>query len=205
MVKPDAIHNPAANRKGSIILIAVMILAILTVIALISSESMVTENFIIRNEAIYHQNLNMAEAATMEGLQRFMQIAPDNSDIVDVKATNLPWINDIHSSMAAIDWYAVNSSQRILDAANSIPISTAKNLADRGEAASGNLRCAFVGWETVALPGGGSESLGVGANKPVWREGRLLSEYESFGGGGADHGYGMVRMEIGIKRRIVIN
>jgi hypothetical protein len=197
-------HNPLANQDGSIIIIALMVLVIMTVIGLMSSDTVVVENFIIRNQAIYKQNMNMVDAAMMEAFQRFMQIPPDSPNIVDVDGSALPWVNDMHDAWAAVNWYTINSSARLLDATNSLAINTAANLADRGENAAGNLRAAFVGWETVPLPEGGSESLGVGSNEPVWRAGRILSEYVSLGGG-ADHGYGMLRMEIGLKRRIVLN
>lgn len=200
---PD--HNPVNNQDGSIILVAMMVLVIMTVIGLMSSSTVVTENFIIRNEAIHRQNMNMVEAAMMEQLQQFMQLQPNNPNIVDVNTSGLAWINNIKDAWAANTWYAGDSSARILDVANSIDINTSQNLADRGEAAAGNLRAAFVGWDIVQLPEGGSESLGVGANKAVWRRGRLLAEYVSRNAGGEDHGYGMLRMEIGVKRRIVIN
>lgn len=37
----------------------------------------------------------MVEAALMEGLQRFMQLLPDNPNIVNVDASALPWINNM--------------------------------------------------------------------------------------------------------------
>lgn len=204
---PPVIHSartPFLNQNGSIILIALMVLVIMTVIGLMSSRTVVTENFIIRNQGIYKQNVNMVEAAIMETLQRFMQLEPDDANIVNVNASALTWINDINDSWAATDWYT-ETSALILNAANSMTIVTPADLIQRGEAATGNLRTAFVGWEIVALPGGGSESLGIGSNDPVWREGRLIGEYASRTVGGTDHGYGMLRMEIGVKRRIVIN
>ncbi|MCU0599125.1 MAG: pilus assembly PilX N-terminal domain-containing protein [Desulfobacterales bacterium] len=200
-----SVRNPLANENGSIIIVALMVLVIMTVIGLLSADTVQVENFIIRNQAIYKQNMSMADAAMMEAFQRFMQIPPDSPNIVDVDGSALAWVNDMHDPWAAVDWYNVDTSARLLDATNSLAINTAANLADRGENAAGNLRAAFVGWETVPLPGGGSESLGVGSNEPVWRAGRIMSEYVSLGGGGADHGYGMMRMEIGIKRRIVLN
>lgn len=206
--KPSISANPGfprSNQEGSIIIIALMALVIMTVIGLISSQTVVTENFIIRNQGIYKQNINMVEAALMEGLQLFMEIEADNPDIVDVNTSGLAWINNMGNAWAATDWYARDSSDRILDAGNSLAVNTPQPLADRGEAGSGNLRYAFVGWGIVTLPGGGSESLAVGSNDPVWRQGRLISEYVSRTGGGADHGYGLLRMEIGVRRKIVLN
>ena len=211
-----AVHrarNPIMNQNGSLILIAMMVLVIMTVIGLMSSRTVVTENYIIRNQGIYKQNVNMVESALMEGLQRFMQLAPDDQDIVDVNGSGLAWVNNMDDTWAAVDWYAQNSSALILNAGNSMDFTVitadrsaiAQDLTNRGEAATGNLRVAFVGWDIVTVPGGGSESLGVGSNDPVWREGRIIGEYASRTAGGADHGYGMLRMEIGVKRRIVIN
>lgn len=199
---PDFSHG---NQEGSIIIIALMALVIMTVIGLMSSQTVVTENFIIRNQGIYKQNINMVEAALMEGLQLFMELEADDPDIVDVNTSGLAWINNMGDAWAAFDWYTQDSSDRILDAGNSLAINTPQILGDRGEAAAGNLRTAFVGWGIVTLPGGGSESLAVGSNDPVWRQGRLMSEYVSRTGGGADHGYGLLRMEIGVRRKIILN
>jgi len=199
------VPNHAENEHGSAIIIALMLLVTMTVIALMASETVVTENFIIRNEAIYRQNINMVEAALMEGFQLFMQRLPDDPDIVDVNNSILPWVNSKDDNWAANTWYAPDSATRILTAANALDITTSQTLTDRGETVAGNLRASFIGWEMVPLPGGGSESLAVGANIPVWRRGRIVAEYVSRDGGGADNGYGMLRMETGLKRRIVIN
>ena len=189
------------NQEGSVMFIALMVLVIMTVVGLMMAQTTVTENFIVRNQGIYKQNIYMAEAALMEGLQRFMQLNADDDDIVDVNNSTETWINSTHTADFNTNgtglWYAPDSSVRILDAGNSIPITTSQTLADRGEA--GNLRTGFVGWLPVIMPGGGSESLAVGANKPVWRQGRLLAEYVSNAGGG------MMRMEIGVRRKIVLN
>lgn len=197
-------RNPVSNQNGSIILIAMMVLVIMTVIGLMSSQTVVTENLIIRNQGIYKKNVNMVEAAIMESLQRFMQLDPDDQDMVNVNASSYAWVNNMNDAWAAVDWYTPDTSALILNAGNSMAIATPADLVLREEAATGNLRTAFVGWDVVALPGGGSESLGIGSNDPVWREGRIIGEYASRAGG-ADHGFGMLRMEIGVKRRIVIN
>jgi len=203
--KLPSIQHPASNQDGSIIILALMVLVIMTVISLISSSTLVTENFILRNQGIYKQNINMAEAALMEGLQLFMQQPPDSNNIVDVNTSGLAWVNNMNDTWAATDWYAIDSSARILDGTNSMAIATPQNLADRGEAGAGNLRTGFVGWAIVPLPGGGSESLDAASGEPVWRQGRLISEYVSRDAGGIDNGNGMLRMEIGVKRRIVLN
>ena len=185
------------------ILVALMALVIMTVIGLISSNTVVTENFIIRNQGIYKSNVNMLEAAIMEGLQLFMQIPVDNQNLVDVNASANDFLNDINANWAAVNWYASNSSARILNPAAALDITTPQALIDRGEAGGGNLLVAFVGWETISLPGGGSVSLLTGASvPPVIKKGRIIGEYISRNAGGADNGYGMLRMEIGVLRYV---
>jgi hypothetical protein len=193
------------NEKGSIIIIALMILVTMTAIAVMSSRTVVTENFIIRNQAIQRQNISMVEAALIEYLQRFMHLENDDPDLVNVNTSSLTWINSKNDTWADIDWFTPGSSDRILDTSNSVGI-VPQLLTDRGEShddtlGTANLRVAFAGWQPVT---GGS--LGTGSSQdPVWREGRLMSEYVSLNASGDYHSYGMLRMEIGVRRRLVVN
>jgi hypothetical protein len=190
---------PLNNQKGSVIISALMVLVIMTVIGLISADTVVTENFILRNQGIYKQNVNMLEAAIMEGLQQFMQIPYDDDDLVNVNNSTNDWINDINST--ATDWYETEPSDRaapMLETATALDITTPHALAVRGEDGGGNLLVSFVGWEIVSPPGGGSASLKTGASQPpVIKKGRILGEYISAG-----NGYGMLRMEIGVMRKV---
>ncbi|MBF0413766.1 MAG: pilus assembly PilX N-terminal domain-containing protein [Desulfamplus sp.] len=205
-LKLKDIYIPINNNNGSIMVIAIMLLAIITIIGLTSSETVVTEQFIIRNQAIYKQNLNMVESAAMEGLQFFMQRPPDDQNIVTVAGSTI--LNNINSNLATNVWYASGPSGQLLKGINVLPINIIlQNLQERGEVlknnnlvAKFNLAAAFFGWENVPMQGGGSESLGIGANKPIWRQGRLLTEYVS-----TNNSYGTLRMEIGLKRRLVQN
>ena len=198
-----------ANQDGSIIIIALMVLVIMTVIGMISSDTVVTENFILRNQGIYKQNVNMVEAAIMESLQQFMQIPFDDTDLANVNDNNSDWYNDIDSIWATTDWYATNSSTRVLSPATSLDINSSQILAARGENAAGNLLVSFVGWDVSTYntgegPGaiGGSESLVVGPGNVVIKKGRILGEYISQDAGGTNNGFGMLRMEIGVMRKI---
>lgn len=175
----NLIHNPVNNQDGSIILIAMMMLVIMTVIGLMSSDTVVTENFIIRNESIYRQNMNMVEAAMIEQFQSYMMGQLNNPVII------------------ADTWYALDASNRILNDANSRSITTPRNLADRNEMGSGNLRVAFM----AEPPPGYSLKIKSGAT--VTQKGKLLSEYISLAGA-ANHGYGMLRMEMGALREFIL-
>lgn len=185
------------------ILVALMALVIMTVIGLISSNTVVTENFITRNQGIYKINVNMVEAAIMEGFQEFMQRPVDDPALVDVDSVTNDYINDIKDPWAANTWYATDSSARVLVPATALDITTPQALIDRGEAGGGNLLVSFVGWETVIPRSeGGSASLKGGSTAgAIVRQGRILGEYASRADG-ADNGFGMMRMEIGVQRYV---
>ncbi len=191
--------SPIANQDGSVMVLALMIMAVMMVIAITSSETVVTENFIIRNVGIHKENVNLVESALMQGLQTFMQIADNNPDNFDPDISNTDWINSRSTAWTTGAWYNRGDVSTILNANNSLNPNTLTTLANRGEAANGGLRCAVVGWEPVVYPTGASSSLVVGAGA-IWHAGRILGEYVSVDGGGADNGNGMLRMELGLRR-----
>ena len=174
------------NQNGSMIIVALMTLVIMTVIGLISSQTVVTENFIIRNQGIYKINVNMVEAAIMEGFQLFMQRPANDPALVDVDSVANDYINDIRDPWAGTDWYRQDDSARVLVPATALDITTPQALIDRGEAVGGSLLVSFVGWETVVLNSeGGSASLVGGSTAgAIVRQGRILGEYASRDGGG---------------------
>ena len=61
--------GPIANQNGSVMVLALMIMAVMMVIVIASSDTVVTENFIIRNVGIHKENVNLVESALMQGLQ----------------------------------------------------------------------------------------------------------------------------------------
>ena len=80
------------NQNGSVIVLVLMVLVIMTLIGIASTDSLVTENFIIRNVGIHKQNASLVDSALMLGLQQFMQLDNSNPDNFD-PALNV-WIND---------------------------------------------------------------------------------------------------------------
>lgn len=198
-------NNPISNQKGSIIVLALMVLVIMTVIGLISSDTIVTEKFIQRNQAIYKQNINMVDAAIMEGLQRFMQLPHDDQALVDLEDDTTDWFYDKDNTWVST-WYTRNSAARVLDTASALNITTLdtttpRDLVNRGEDGSGNLLVGFIGWNVPTFPGGGSESLVTGAKQPpAIKDGRIVGEYVSLDASNANNGFGILRMEIGVRR-----
>ena len=192
--------GPIANDNGSVMVLALMIMAVMMVIAIASSDTVVTENFIIRNVGIHKENLNLVESALMEGLQTFMQIPDNNPDNFDPDISNTDWINNRTDAWTTGAWYNRGDVSTMLNANNSLNANVLTTLATRGEAANGGLRCAVVGWAPWTFPTGGSTSLVVGAGA-IWHTGRILGEYVSVDAGGADNGNGMLRMELGLRRQ----
>ena len=199
--------SPIANQDGSVMVLALMVMAVMMVIAIASSDTVVTENFIIRNVGIHKENVNLVESALMRGLQDFMQIPDNNPDNFDPDISNTDWINNRTAAWTTGAWYNRGDVSTMLNANNSINANEdafgtnwIATLATRGEAANGVLRCAIVGWEPVIYATGGSSSLVVGAGA-IWHAGRVLGEYVSVDGGGADNGNGMLRMELGLRRQ----
>ncbi len=206
--------NGPNSQDGSIIVIALMILAVMTVIGLMAADTVTTDKFIVRNTGIHKQNASLVEAAVMEGLQEIVQIADDDPANFDVDEDPSDWLNDKEDVWitndadgdAILDWYD-NDSARMLNATNSEGATDPNLLTIRGENNLANLRYAMVGWDSYTSPSGGSASLVVSGpgSKAMWRTGRILSEYVSLDGDGDDHGFATMRMEIGFMRKIPIN
>ena len=209
----NATRHPLDNQDGAAIVLVLMVLAIMTVIGIVSSDTVVTENFIVRNVGINKQNENLVESALMQGLQEFMQI--DDSDADNFDPASATWINDVDDDPTANPlannnrWYETSFASRCLSAANSNNANTnATTLNDdnyallttRGEAGNGNLRYAVIGYTPVDLGTSGSESLVVGSSA-TWYAGRIVAEYVSANASNNDNGFGLLRMEIGVKRK----
>ena len=195
----DRKNHQMDNQNGSVTVLVLMVLTIMTVIGIVSSDSLVTENFIIRNVGIYKQNVNLVDSALMLGYQQFMQINGNFPGFFNVDASLTDWLNNRNNN-APVDneflintrWYEDTFSQRCLNANNSLADNSLPLLTTRGENGLGNLRYAIVGWQSIG-------SLVMG--QPNWHVGRMMAEYVSADAGGNDNGFGMLRQEIGLRRR----
>jgi hypothetical protein len=201
-----------ADQNGSVIVMVLLMLTIMSVIGIVSSNSHVTENFIVRNLAIRKQNVFLLDSALMRGYQEFMQISDADALNFNPNAgPNAAWINDINNDPPGVGspeefintiWYEDTFSQRCLGPANSRAENTVQLLTARGENLNGGLRYAIVGWGPVNLgTGGGSTSVSIKPNKTNWHGGRLMAEYISVDGGGNANGFGILRQEMGLRRQ----
>ena len=84
------------NEEGSAIVVAVMILMVVTIIGVSSTNTTTVELQIVRNDGIYKQNLYLAEAAAQEGIQRIWNVSRTDPFLLERKAP--VWLNDIDMS-----------------------------------------------------------------------------------------------------------
>ena len=81
------------NERGSVIVVAMIVLVLLTLIGISSTDNTVVENAIVRSEAFYRQNFYKSEGAIVE-LAQFME----RNDISS--PATYDWLTD---STAALD------------------------------------------------------------------------------------------------------
>ncbi len=85
--------NHMDNENGSAIVLALIILAVLTIIGISASTTSNIELQIVRNERIMQQTFYTAEASVYEGAQRIEQETnPEKELIANTTAYN--WLND---------------------------------------------------------------------------------------------------------------
>ena len=101
----NRLANPMDNQNGSVLVLTLMITAIIAIIAVASSDMVVTENFIMRNVGIHKENVNLVESALMVGLQRFMQIPDNDPDNFDPNTSPIDWINDRNTAWTTATWW----------------------------------------------------------------------------------------------------
>ena len=85
------------NEEGSAIVVAVMILMVVTIIGVSSTNTTTVELQIVRNDGIYKQNLYLAEAAAQEGIQRIWNLSRTDPFLLERKAP--VWLNDINGDI----------------------------------------------------------------------------------------------------------
>ncbi len=193
-------HNIIKNADGSVIVVALLVLLLMSIIGLSATGTSVNESFIIRNVGIYRQNLNLVEAAVLEVTQDALflvsdpaaELAVDSPIRADYMVSETTW----NASGKNDDWYDTASLGRVLDGApNVFPqyrvprFINDTTLINGVRAEAGDpLRVALVGW----LPAAGG-SIKLYASQSIRLEGRVMAEY-------ASEDYGVTRLEMGIER-----
>lgn len=112
-------RETGCHQNGSIILLVMMLIVIMSTIGIASTSITVTENFIVRNTAIRKQNIQIMDAVAIEAMQRVMDTAyvnnntnldPSDTDdeIFPLNPTSLNWVIDKNiwvSSGKLAEWY----------------------------------------------------------------------------------------------------
>lgn len=90
--------NTVSDEKGSVLVIALVMLALLTTLGIMSTNTTSIDLQIAQNERIHRQNFNMAEAANMLAVQRVINELEDLGDWNDAA---YDWIHVCDENSAA--------------------------------------------------------------------------------------------------------
>jgi Tfp pilus assembly protein PilX len=117
------------NQNGSVIVMALFILALLTLVATNLSQNTNVELQIVRNDTAKRLQFYQAEAASREGAQVIETM--DTYDLSDTSV--IDWINQSELDLAAIDLNDVNDtwSQAVVDTAPASAKRIAYTVVDR--------------------------------------------------------------------------
>jgi Tfp pilus assembly protein PilX len=105
------------NENGSTIVVALILLALLTLLGVFSTNTCTTELSIVRNEAIYNRSFYRAEGAALEAAQK---MEDENADQLRLATTTLAWLNDDTVDLTDTANWAGNCAQsdNVTDGAN---------------------------------------------------------------------------------------
>lgn len=118
------------NDNGSVTVIALLILVILTILGVSSTRTSTIELKIVQNEKLYQKNFYKAEAAVYEAAQRLENESdPDN---LRPDLTPLSWLKDDTVDLEDLAVIAVNGNTALVDATNAIYASTAHGIVGGG-------------------------------------------------------------------------
>jgi Tfp pilus assembly protein PilX len=81
------------NEKGSAIVLALILLAVMSIIGISAATNSTIESKIVRNEKIYQQNSYFAEASVYEAAQR-IELSPEPAIQLSPETTEYDWLND---------------------------------------------------------------------------------------------------------------
>ena len=142
------------NEEGSAIVMALIVLAMLTIIGIVSTSDTVFELQIVRNEAIYRRNFYRAESAIVEAAQRLEESNAGDSLPI---STSYTWLNNA----LAPDLTAMVSWKDDLDPPNWENRSEASNNMDDPADNRNNTRYAAIcngiaAGNSLSMTGGGN-------------------------------------------------
>ena len=207
---PDVVRPfTLLGQNGSMMLIVLMLLALMSIIGIASTNTTITENFIVRNSAIRNQNLYLADAAAMEVVQRVLDAGLENDpnvmgidEILPTMPAHATWVND-RTTWGYANWYNRDFVGPLLNAANSVAPESILNgdiglIRHRGDWDGVDpdtcpIRYALVGWSLPEAGAGGGGNQNLAAGQPILRTADVLTEYLS-------ERSGVIRLTVGVQR-----
>jgi hypothetical protein len=155
------------NEDGSVLILSLIILVVLTLIGIAASRTASIEIQISGNEVIYKQNLYMAEAAAMEAAQNL-----ENTNL----STNPPaWVHGLGTVDEAAEipdptfWVNANSVQSA-EAGGHFPVETRLLSVHEGIISGGSLDMSKTKVHSYAIYGRCQENRGVVVIKVGYRK-----------------------------------
>jgi len=112
-------RNPAdliKSEEGSVMVVALIVLAMLTIIGISASNTSTTELQIVRNDLLYRINFYKAEAAAREGAQTVANLAKTSPDEVNPGQTTQGWLVD--PAEEGIDMTTIADVQGVAEPSN---------------------------------------------------------------------------------------
>jgi Tfp pilus assembly protein PilX len=112
-------RNPAAlikSEEGSVMVVALIVLAMLTIIGISASNTSTTELQIVRNDLLYRINFYKAEAAAREGAQTVANLAKTSPAEINPGQTSKSWLVD--PAADGIDMTTIADVQAVAEPSN---------------------------------------------------------------------------------------
>lgn len=119
------------NEQGSVIVISLLILTLLTIIGISASRTTTGELQITGNEITHKRNFYRAEAAAYQAAQMLENATEDQLD--DRSFNSFPWLKDADAADMSdtSTWDSLNSSGAVLDTATTKYSAEEQGIADR--------------------------------------------------------------------------
>jgi hypothetical protein len=175
--------NSGTGDKGSVMVVVLIVLVLVTLGGIAAINSSVTESFIVRNSAIHKQNLQLAEMAALEGFREILT----RNDAAELLPGAAVWIRDmtLWNNNPTVNDPNDNNGFPLTE--NNSAVVHVNTLGHRGEAGDNPLRYYFIGWRDAP-----QSSLVMTAG--MWRQGRAIGIYNS-------ERFGLASVEIGVIKR----
>ena len=112
-ILPDigtGIGSDTGNENGSVMLIALLIMALLTIIGVSAINDTTTELQIARNDAIYKINFFQADGSARQAVQMLEDTANPGTNLIP-SSSSITWLQDTDYNPDAQDWEFSGASQ----------------------------------------------------------------------------------------------